>query len=212
MVASSKIQIDSFVPPQQLIAYYEIHRDQFLLPTKIRWERISVVTERCANHQQAMAVAAYLRDRALGGTMEPPFGFAREMVETETSGWSDLAKIEPSLIRLGLAPLQIGQISNKIEFNNRLHLLRVLERSNVEYVPLPLVADQIQNQILMDRRKFAEINYLDRVRSQSQIWTTFDQPNRTGSTFESSIPSTGGASGSEKILNSVTQQTNKSSN
>ncbi len=208
-----KIHFDSFVAPQQLIAHYEIHREEFKVSAKIRWERISVLLDRCSSHEQALAVSAYLRDWAIGGTREPPAGFHREMVESESSGWSDLDKIEPRLIRQCLKSLQTGQISATIESPESLQLVRVLERSNAEYLPLPMVADQIQRQILLERRKQAEVYFVDRLRAESQIWTVFDLPAKTINATHATVGPVLRASGQqESVWESIPARTTGATN
>ncbi len=186
-----RLQVDSQIASQELMAHYEINRERFRIPPSVRWERITVMEEMCSTHEVAVAIAAYLRNRSVGIAIDPPAEFSRDKIETQTSGWTEIESIKSASERSALKHLQPGQISNTIESNGELHLLRVLERQEEGYLPLPTVVDRIRNEILIERRRAAEFRWIGQLRSQSQIWTVFDSPiqsNRNNLPMQNLIP------------------------
>jgi hypothetical protein len=175
------IQFDTQISPQELLAYYEINKEKFRLPQSVRWERVTVKTERCSSHESALAIASYLRNRSLGINVEPPAEFSKDKVETQISGWSDVSSIQSDGERSALKLLQPGQVSSIIESSEGLHLVRLLERHDDGYQPISSVADGIRNEILMNRKHAAELRLIGQLRSQSKIWTVFDSTNRSNS-------------------------------
>ena len=173
------LQFDTQISSQELLAYYEINKEKFRSPQRVRWERLTVKGEKCSNRESAMAIAAYLRNRSLRMDVEPPAEFSRDKIEIQTNGWTDLASIQPESERSALKHLQPGQISNTIESSDDLYLVRLLERQGEGYQPITSVVDVIRNAILADRKRAAELRFIGQLRSESQIWTVFDSPNRS---------------------------------
>lgn len=60
-----RIQIAPDVSSQELLAYYEVNRERYRVPMKLRWEQISVLVYECSNRESANRIAAFLRNRAL---------------------------------------------------------------------------------------------------------------------------------------------------
>ncbi len=178
-----RVPIDTNISSQELSAYYEVHRNRFRTPMRVRWEHITVHIEECSNRESATAIATYLRNRVLGLEVVPPSELSRDKMLLQTNGWTDVATVEPVLFRPSLKQLQAGQISQIIETPDELHLIRVLERQDEGYVPLPTVAEPIRNDILNDRRRAAELRLIAQLRSQSRIWTVFDTPVRPNGTM-----------------------------
>ncbi len=186
-----RIQIAPDVSSQELLAYYEINRERYRVPMKLRWEQISVLVNECSNRESANRIAAFLRNRALGVLIEPPTDFSKDKIETEIHPWTEITSVDLAPLRSALRNLQPGQVSQAIDAHEKLHLLRVLERQEEGYLPLPVVVDRIRIEILSERKRTAELRLIGQLRSQSQIWTVFDatiQSNDNSSTSQNVIP------------------------
>lgn len=175
---------EKLISSQELLAYYEVNKERFRLPSRVRWERITVKAEKCSSRQAAFEIAAYLRSRALGVTVNPPAEFSKEKIESQIGGWTELASIPSETERLALKQLRPGGISNPVETRDGWFLVRLLERSDDGYQPVALVADRIRYEILAERKRAAELRLIGTLRSQSQIWTVFDSPGQTNTTHE----------------------------
>jgi len=168
------VNIEQSISPSEILAYYEVHRDQFRAGAKARWEQIHIDIDQCDSRADAIAVATYLMSMANRIKVESPAAFHRDLVNTKTQGWSDCSTSEPALLRSSLRTLKIGQISQPIEDGDRVYLVRVLERQNETVKPLSAVADQVKKEILAERKRSAEMRLLAQLRAQSKIWTVFD--------------------------------------
>ncbi len=173
---SKRSQVDPWVTPEQVAAYYAIHRQKYIQPARIRWEKLAVDMERSGSREKANAIATFLRNKAMGGKSEPPPGFSREMVSNQTFDWTEFGMVFPENVRKALQSMQVGQMSLPMEIDNQLCIVRVLERENESMIPLPNVAQQIQAEILSQRKRDAEARTLGQLRMQSQVWTVFDNP------------------------------------
>ena len=174
-----RLQLDTQISSQELLAYYEINKEKFRTPQKVRWERLTVKTDECSSREAALAIATYLRNRSLRMDVEPPAEFSRDKIETQTNGWTDLNSVKLESERTAIKQLQPGQVSNTIESADGVHLVRLLERQGEGYQPITSVVEQIRSAILADRRRAAELRLIGTLRAQSQIWTVFDSPNRS---------------------------------
>lgn len=171
-----QLQLETTISSQELLAHYEINKEKFRIPTRVRWERLSVKIADCSSHEVAFAIATYLRNRTLGINVEPPPEYSRDKVETKTNGWTDLASIKSESERTALKQLQPGQVSNTLESSEGLHLVRLLERQDEGYESISSVVDRIRSEILIERKRAAEFRLIAQLRSQSEIWTVFDSP------------------------------------
>jgi PPIC-type PPIASE domain len=176
------LQVETQITSQELMAYYELNKEKFRTPQTARWERLTVKTELFSDRQAALDVASYLHNRSLGVEVQPPAGFSREKIEVQTIGWTNIASIKSEIEQSAIKQLQPGQISNIIETSEGVVLLRLLERQGEGYQPITAVVDPIRNAIIADRKRAAELRLVGQLRSQSQIWTVFDSPNRTNTT------------------------------
>jgi hypothetical protein len=186
-----RIQIAPDVSSQELLAYYEVNRERYRVPLRLRWEQISVLIDECSNRESANGIAAFLRNRALGVPVEPPTDFSKDKIETEIHPWTEMTSVDPAPLRSALRNLQPGQVSQAIDSQGKLHLLRVLERQEEGYLPLPFVVDRIRIEILGERKRSAELRLIGQLRSQSQIWTVFDaaiQSNDNHNNSQNVIP------------------------
>lgn len=174
-----RLQLDAQISSQELLAYYEVNKEQFRTPQRVRWERLTVKVEECSSREAALAIATYLRNRSLRMDVEAPAEYSRDKIDTQTNGWTDLASIKLESERNALKQLQPGQVSSAIESSEGVHLIRLLERQGEGYQPVTAVVDLIRSAILADRRRAAELRLMGQLRSQSQIWTVFDSPTRS---------------------------------
>lgn len=188
-----RIAIDANIPSSEILAHYEVHKDRFRVPARVRWERASVVLDECPNREVGLKIANYLRNRSAGIQVETPAEFARDRVEMQTYGWTELASLEPVAVRATLKQLPAGQVSTLVETPDEIHVLRVLERQDEGYFPLPAVADRIRSDIINERKKAAGLRAIAQLRSQSQIWTVFDVPAASTGTVSTGAVSTGTA-------------------
>ncbi|MCC6510962.1 MAG: peptidyl-prolyl cis-trans isomerase [Pirellulaceae bacterium] len=165
-----KTAIDETVPSTEIVAYYQVHRQRFLLPARLRWESIVVLADQCANAEQAMIIATYIKRRAQGENISAPEFFNRNMVQAVTHPWCELNSIQHPTTRGALETLAPGQISQVMTVDNDLQLVRVLQREEERIQSLTIVAPQIADEILAQRRSAARQRFLSQARAQSQIW------------------------------------------
>ncbi len=57
-------------------------------------------------------------------------------------------------------------------------VVRVLERHAAGPAPFELVSELVKQQIIHERRAYLEEAYIQQLRGQAHVWTTFDQPSQ----------------------------------
>ncbi len=172
-----KLAFQPQVSPAEVMAYYQIHLNEFMAPARLRWESLTILASQCKSSEEVAAVATFVRGRALGQNIEAPAGFQSSMVQVEVGTWQDLPQISARHQEI-LAALQPGQISQPIQVSNDLCLLRLLAREPSQPIPLSAVAARITQEIIKQRRQAALNHFLAQARANSRIWNAFDAEYR----------------------------------
>ncbi len=155
------------------MAYYQIHQKEFMVPARMRWESLTILSSQCRSAQQASQVAAFVRSRAEGQNVQAPEGFQPSMIAVQVVGWQELPQISARHQEL-LASLQPGQVSQVFQHENDLCLLRLLAREPSQPMPLSAVAGRITQEVLKERREAALNHFLAQARANAKIWNAFE--------------------------------------
>lgn len=168
------LPLDHFVSATEISSYYEVNLPRYQSATRVRWEKVSVSVDQSGSLEAATRIATFLIHKANGTPVTPPAEMNADCVETEVFGWTDLGEDMPARLTTPLSQLPIGAVSQVIQENRHLVLLRVLERREAEKLPLSVVAESIRQEILQQRRETAEAKLIAQLRGRSRIWTVFD--------------------------------------
>ncbi len=171
-----ELAVDTYVSPNELMAYYAVQQQRFTLPARARWETLTIHTNRCSSSQHASEVATFIKSRAEGVEVVAPEGFAPSLIEAEVVAWQELNRLESTLQQV-LASLEPGRVSHPLQQGDNLQLIRLLEREPVRLTPINAVANQLIDEIVQQRRQATLERFLAQARANARIWNSLEIGN-----------------------------------
>jgi hypothetical protein len=166
--------------PGELLQYYQDHIEEFETPAQVRWEEVWVNIPRYTDGAEAWAKLAQVGNMLLQGVpleqalaSQPPgeprcYGQQRDWLPAGSP-------LVSPIMQAVLFQLPVGYWSEIFREGNRFYIVRVLERKEAVRTPFSEAQPQIRKQLLEHRRKERIRAYLAELRSQTTIWTVFDE-------------------------------------
>lgn len=166
------------VTKEDMLAYYREHLADYESPPKARWQQITVRTGRTRSPQQAWDMAGQLGNMVLSGM---PFEqVARQHSEGVTAAdggnrdWTNKGSLVSKPLDQALFTLQVGALSNRIEDEQGIHIIRVIERFDTTRVPFTEAQVGIKEKIKKQRQQEKISEYMVELKKQTPVWTIFD--------------------------------------
>lgn len=167
---------------EQLLEYYETHLAEFERPARAKWEKLSVRHSRFNNRAAALAAIAEMGDDVyLRGA--PFAAVARRASQTADAAdggfhdWTGKGALRSEVLDKAIFTLPVGQLSDILEDDEGLHIVRVIERDDGGYQPFnhvktqELIRTKLQEAQLQQLRE----DYLAKLRSEIAVWSIFDE-------------------------------------
>ncbi|MEL6894480.1 MAG: peptidyl-prolyl cis-trans isomerase, partial [Planctomycetota bacterium] len=171
------IPSEPHIPLAEIIGYYDEHIDDYSRAARVRWEQLSVQFDRHPSPAAAKEKIAMMGNKVFyGGNLaavakefsEEPFASGGGQHDWTSQGSLASVPLDQNLFRLPL-----NKLSQYIEDENGVHIVRVLERQPAGSIPLSEVQDEIKQ--LLQRKKGEKLQQklVDDVASLVAVWTMF---------------------------------------
>ena len=179
----SQIKRNNEITPDQMIAYYRQHLDEFTTPARAKWEELMVRLEKYPNPDAAYAALAQMGNQVLAG---PTFAdVAKASSDGPTApnggawGWTLKGSLVSKEIDIALFDprLPVGQLGAIIREPNGYHIIRVTSREARRVTPFLEAQNQIResgDKIAKERFKKQVDEYLVKLKTKTPISTVFD--------------------------------------
>ncbi|MEM8943882.1 MAG: peptidyl-prolyl cis-trans isomerase [Planctomycetota bacterium] len=176
------------VTHEQMLAYYEEHKQEYEFPAQAKWEELMVRFARHNNDRDATwkAIAGlgndvWQRVKQSPGLRGPVFV---EMAKVKSHGftakdggqhdWTTKGAMRNGEINDALFSLKVGQLSNVIESESGFHIVRVLERKEAGRTPFTEAQADIREILAKQQRGGLAEEQVAKLRKKSRVWTVFD--------------------------------------
>jgi hypothetical protein len=163
---------------EEILAYYEKHRDQYTRSARVRWEELSLSFARHPDKNQAYELIARMGNQVLDGV---PFAeVARQHSEgpTAASGgrwdWTTQGSLVSVPLDQALFTLAVGRLSPILEDEEGFHIIRVVERQDAGVTPFVDAQVQIKEKLRDERKNQRFDAFNERLKRQIPVWTVFD--------------------------------------
>ncbi len=178
-----QVKRDNEVTPDQMIAYYRQHLNEFTTPTRVKWEELMVRPDKYPSDAAADAALAQMGNQVLAGANFADVAKAKSDGATAPNGgawdWTTKGALVSKELDSALFDprLPVGQLSPIIKEPNGYHIVRVISREPRRVMPFL----EAQVQIRQKREKIAKQRYekqvqeyLAKLEARTPISTIFD--------------------------------------
>jgi parvulin-like peptidyl-prolyl isomerase len=176
---SQSIPRDPKITLNDIRVYYNANLGKFDQPAKARWEQLSVLFERYPNRDAAMAAIVEMgREAYFGGNLQQ---VAREKSQEPlaSSGgvhdWTRKGSLASKSLDEQIFLLPLNEMSQIIEDEAGLHIIRVLERTEAGIRPLGQVQDAIRDTLKAQKVDEAKREVLAKIKNNVPVYTRYPQ-------------------------------------
>ncbi|MCA9225474.1 MAG: peptidyl-prolyl cis-trans isomerase [Planctomycetales bacterium] len=171
--------------------YYNQHADKYAIPSKARWEQMTVLFDKFPSKQAAYEAMARMGNEVyLGGA---PFAAvakrSSQASNSEQGGyydWTSQGSLRSESLDQAVFTLPLNQLSPILEDDRGFHIVRVLERTQASSVPFEEAQEEIKSELKQQKLKTAIESFLEQTRENVYIWTMFDEEENAVTTANNS--------------------------
>jgi hypothetical protein len=184
------------IPHADLIAWYQNHLDEYEYPARARFEVLSIKMGLTRSRSAAWDMLAGMGNEVLAGRPFAEVAVSRSEGPTASQGggfgWTGQKSLASKKLDEAIFSLPVGELSAIIEDGESLHIVRVVEREPAGRTPFLEAQVGIREELVMNRRRKATDDYLEKLRVRTPVWTVFDDPSGSASqpTFTAGRPTT----------------------
>jgi parvulin-like peptidyl-prolyl isomerase len=174
-----KVNKEPKVSIAEIVEYYQSHQSDFDNPERTRWEQLSVYFSRVPSSAEAQEqITAMGKEAYYGGNMQ---AVARQYSHEPFAAkgglhdWTARGALASEAIDSQIFSLPIGRMSEVIQDELGLHILRVLDRKPAGITPLSEVQDQIRTNIREEKVAKSQQEALEGIRDKVAVWSIYPQ-------------------------------------
>jgi parvulin-like peptidyl-prolyl isomerase len=171
--------VDS-VDHEEMVDYYQTHGAEFDRAARARWEQLTVVTAKFASRDAAYAQLAQMGNDVLRGMPLAQVARTRSQGATAAAGglrdWTTQGVLVSKVLDKAIFGLPVGQLSQIIEDDGMLHIVRVIERTDAGRLPFTEAQVKIREKIKKKKNDEEKEKYLAQVKKEIGVWTCFESP------------------------------------
>jgi parvulin-like peptidyl-prolyl isomerase len=159
--------------------YYDDHQDAYTVKAQARWEQLTATFARCGDRYATLATINEMgREAYFGGNMQAvakaksqePFG-ARGGVHD----WTNQGALASAILEGQIFTLPLGVMSEVIEDDDGMHIVRVLERKAAGVKPISEVQDEIREKLKEQKVEAAIKKATAEMARRVPVWTIFPE-------------------------------------
>jgi hypothetical protein len=163
---------------EQMLTYYKEHAANWDSPARVRWEQLTAKFTNFNSKQEAHQSLARWGNDVLRGV---PFATVAKThsqdVSAEDGGvhdWASKDSLRSVKLDQALFSLPVGSLSQIIEDEDGMHIVRVIEREAARRAPFTEVQSEIKKSLQDGSREHRQAEYLAKLREQTPVTTIFD--------------------------------------
>ena len=169
-------------PPIALIEirnYYEDHIDSYRVKARARWEQLTATFERCGNREAAIALINEMgREAYFGGSMQAVARAKSQEPFAARGGvhdWASKGSLASTVLEDQIFSLPIGVMSEVIEDDDGVHIVRVLERREAGTKSISDLQDEIRERIKEQKIEEAIKKTTSEMTRRVAVWSIFPE-------------------------------------
>jgi len=187
---SQHIKENRETPVSDILGYYQQHIDEFEYPAKARWEELMVDFDRYNSKTEARAAIAKMGNEVLQGADFGTVAKDRSHGPTRFDGgvydWTTKGSLVSKILDEAIFGLPVGSMSQILEDERGLHIVRVIERVDAGRKPFEEAQVPIRDKLREADQERQRKEFVAKMKQRIPVWTIFDEKSAsTGSVAES---------------------------
>lgn len=154
---SQKVQTEPTVNLDEMLAYYEEHREDYHRDARCRWEELMLRFDRCSDRERAKEQMVEIGNQVVYGATFAAVAEKSSHGFTAHRGgaydWTTKGSLVNKTIDTALFELPLNELSDIIESDLGLHIIRVIEREDERFVPFVDVQIEIKEKLASEKRE-----------------------------------------------------------
>ena len=181
-IVGQKVNFHPEITHDQMLSYYREHLDESQVPTRAKWEQLTVLFARFKDKFEAGEAIASMGNQVVwGGTqfwaVARKHSHERNAEKGGFHDWTALGDLKISKeLNNAVFTLPIGELSEIIQDDEGLHIIRVLEREEAHVVPFTEAQVDIKESLRMETLNKAYGEYVAKLREKTPILTPANGP------------------------------------
>lgn len=170
-----QIDIDPEVTHQELLDYYREHIEDYAIPAKARWQELMVRFDKAGGKNAAYREIASMGDEVVFGAPFEAVAERRSNGFTADKGgmqdWTTQGALRDKALDQALFELPINYLSDIIETDQGLHIIRILERQEADFVSFRVAQVEIRDELKQKKQSAALEDYMAKIEARIPVWT-----------------------------------------
>ncbi len=170
---SQKLKIDTEISHQELLNYYNEHREDFEIKARARWQQVMVEFKNHRSRREAKRAIVEMGNQIVyGADMEAVAKKGSDGFRADEGGvhdWTTQGSLVLKELDQAIFSLPVGELSDIIETDRGYHIVRVLERSDAGSVPFTEAQVQIRKKLEEEKRLAALEEHLSKLREEIPV-------------------------------------------
>lgn len=167
-----------------MVAYYQNNLDDFRVPTRAKWEQITIkFSEFSTKFEAGEAIVKIGNELFFGANFKQVAKRSSQGDNADEGGfhdWTERGNFKISReINDAVFAIEPGKLSGIITDAEGLHIVRVIERQQAHVIPFADAQTSIKESINNERRQEAITKYLADLQDRIPVWTIYDEPDST---------------------------------
>ena len=179
------------VSHQEMLDYYDEHAAEYALPAKARFEQLTVKFSSFPTRAEAEKAIAAMGNEVFFGTPLPAVARKSSQDPSAARGgyydWIVQGSLASEPIDKAIFTLEIGKLSQIIEDERGLHIVRVLERQAASSVPFLDAQTAIKEAIIAQKREADYKKFIETLQTKTKVWTIYDEQDALAQKTKASL-------------------------
>lgn len=154
---NQKVQTEPTVTRDEMLTYYEEHREEYHRQARCRWEELMIRFDRCTDRDAANSQMVELGNQVVYGAAFSAVAEKSSHGFTAHRGgaydWTTKGSLVNKAIDAAIFQLPLNELSDIIESDLGLHIVRVIEREEERYIPFVDVQSEIKEKLTNEKRE-----------------------------------------------------------
>ena len=169
------------VTHEQMLEYYKTHLAEWETPARVRWEQLTALYKKYDSKAEARAALVQWGNEVYYGKPFAEVAKAHSQDPTADEGgvhdWVNQGSLrsEPLDQALFSPALPVGALSQIIEDDDGMHIIRVLARDDAKTAPFTEVQADIKAALADTDKDRARNEYIENLRKETRVLTIFDE-------------------------------------